>query len=234
MEQIKRRRTIYEVIFKRPLDFLLSLIAIIILSPIMLIIALLVRIKLGGPVLFKQARPGKNEKIFNMYKFRSMTNEKDEEGNLLPDEVRLTKFGKFLRSTSLDELPGLFNILTGKMSIVGPRPQLIKDMWFMSTNQRRRHLVRPGLTGLAQVNGRNAIDWENKLQFDLDYIEKITFWKDLKIIFKTAFKVLKRSDINQEGMETAQDYGDYLLSKSVINYKDYNTIILKKGDTNEW
>src|SRR5690554_280343 len=195
MEQVKRRRTIYELIFKRPLDLLLSLIAIIILSPIMLIVALLVRIKLGGPVLFKQPRPGKNEKIFNMYKFRSMTNEKDEEGNLLPDEVRLTKFGKFLRSTSLDELPGLFSILIGKMSIVGPRPQLIKDMWFMTEEQRRRHLVRPGLTGLAQVNGRNAIDWESKLQLDLDYIEKITFWEDLKIIFKTAFKVLKRSDI---------------------------------------
>lgn len=220
-----RKRTIYEVLLKRPLDFILSLLAIILLSPIMIIVAILVRIKLGGPVLFKQQRPGKNEKIFNMYKFRTMTNEKDEEGNLLSDEIRLTKFGRFLRSTSLDELPGLFNILKGSMSIVGPRPQLIKDMWFMSSNQRRRHLVRPGLTGLAQVNGRNAIDWESKLQLDLDYIEKITFWKDLKIIFKTAFKVLKRSDINQEGMETAQDYGDYLLSKGKIDDKKYQEIV---------
>src|SRR5690554_125088 len=141
MEQIKRKRTVYEVIFKRPLDFFLSLIAIILLSPVMLIVAILVRIKLGGPVLFKQPRPGKNEKIFNMYKFRSMTNEKDGKGNLLPDEIRLTKFGKILRSTSLDELPGLFSILTGKMSIVGPRPQLIRDMWFMSKEERKRHLV---------------------------------------------------------------------------------------------
>src|SRR5690554_5247998 len=207
MEQVKRRRTFYELIIKRPMDFLLSLIALIVLSPVMLVVAILVKIKLGGPVLFKQERPGKNEKIFKMYKFRTMTQEKDEQGNLLPDDKRLTKFGKILRSTSLDELPGLFNILKGDMSIVGPRPQLVKDMWFMTDEQRRRHLVRPGLTGLAQVNGRNAIAWEDKLNFDLIYLEKITFFKDVFIILKTFIKVFKRSDISEEGIDTATDLG---------------------------
>lgn len=204
MEQVKRKRTIYEVIFKRPLDFFLSLIAIIILSPLMLIIAILVRIKLGGPVIFKQARPGKNEKIFNIYKFRTMTNEKDENGNLLPDEIRLTKFGKFLRSTSLDELPGLFNILFGQMSIVGPRPLLVQYLPLYNEEQRKRHLVRPGLTGLAQVNGRNAITWQQKFDYDTKYVQKITFFKDLAIIFKTVIKVFKRADISSNTHETME------------------------------
>lgn len=228
MEQVKRKRTIYEVVFKRPLDFFLSLIAIIILSPLMFIIAILVRIKLGGPVLFKQPRPGKYEKTFNMYKFRSMTNEKDEEGNLLPDDDRLTKFGKFLRSSSLDELPGLFSILVGKMSIVGPRPQLIRDMWFMTKEESKRHLVRPGLTGLAQVSGRNAISWEEKFKFDLLYIEKITFLNDIRIIFKTVSKVFKRSDITQDGMETAEDLGVYLLNTNQITKEEYDLIMLNE------
>lgn len=227
MEQVKRRRTFYELIIKRPMDFLLSLIALIVLSPVMLIVAILVKIKLGGPVLFKQERPGKNEKIFKMYKFRSMTQEKDEQGNLLPDDKRLTKFGKILRSTSLDELPELFNILKGDMSIVGPRPQLVKDMWFMTDEQRRRHLVRPGLTGLAQVNGRNAIAWEDKLNFDLIYLEKITFFKDILIILKTFIKVFKRSDISEDGMDTAQDLGDYLLGNNKITQEQYNDCINK-------
>src|SRR5690554_133767 len=224
MNHYKRRKTIYEVIFKRPIDFILSLIAIILLSPVMLVVAILVRTKLGSPIIFKQSRPGKNGKPFNMYKFRSMTNQKDENGNLLPDEIRLTKFGKRLRSTSLDELPGLFNILFGQMSIVGPRPQLTKYMWFMSEEVNRRHLVRPGLTGLAQVNGRNAIDWDKRFEYDLKYIEKITFWKDVKIIFKTAIKVIKREDINKEGMATYEDYGEYLIDKGRLTKEEYEKI----------
>lgn len=232
MEQIKRKRRFYEVIIKRPLDFLLSLLSLIILSPIILIVAILVKIKLGGPVLFKQDRPGKNEKIFKMYKFRTMTDQKDENGELLPDSVRLTKFGKFLRSTSLDELPGLFNILKGNMSIVGPRPQLVKDMWFMSDSQRKRHLVRPGLTGLAQVKGRNSIKWEEKLDHDLKYIEKITFLKDIKIILLTVLKVFKREGITEDGMDTAMDFGDYLLITNQIEEKKYLDILKSKGEVN--
>lgn len=204
--EVKRKRTIYEVLFKRPLDFILSLIAIIILSPVMLIIAILVKTKLGSPILFAQERPGKNEKIFKMYKFRSMTNEKDESGNLLPDEKRLTKFGKFLRSTSLDELPGLFSILIGKMSIVGPRPLLVEYLPLYNETQKKRHLVRPGLTGLAQVNGRNAISWEERFELDVKYVNKITFWQDFKIIIKTFFKVLKRSDINSDNSATMEPF----------------------------
>lgn len=204
--EVKRKRTIYEVVFKRPLDFILSLIAIIILSPLMLIIAILVKTKLGSPILFAQERPGKNEKIFKMYKFRSMTNEKDENGNLLPDERRLTKFGKFLRSTSLDELPGLFSILIGKMSIVGPRPLLVEYLPLYNETQKKRHLVRPGLTGLAQVNGRNTISWEERFELDVKYVNKITFWQDFKIIIKTFFKVLKRSDINSDNSVTMEPF----------------------------
>lgn len=221
MEQVKRKRTIYEVVFKRPLDFFLSLIAIILLSPVMLVLAILVRIKLGGPVLFKQPRPGKNEKIFNMYKFRSMTNKKDEDGNLLPDEDRLTKFGKFLRSTSLDELPGLFSILIGKMSIVGPRPLLVQYLPLYNEEQSRRHLVRPGLTGLAQVNGRNAISWQEKFDLDIKYLKKITFIGDVKILFKTAFKVFRRSDISSDTHETMEYFeGNQNLKENKQNIED--------------
>lgn len=204
MEQIKRKRTVYEIIFKRPMDFFLSFLAIIILSPIMLIILILVRVKLGSPIIFKQARPGKNEKIFDMYKFRTMTNDTDEEGNLLSDEVRLTKFGKFLRSTSLDELPELFNILTGKMSIVGPRPLLTEYLILYNDEQRKRHLVKPGITGLAQINGRNAISWEQKFEFDLKYVEKITFSRDIRIILITIIKVLKRKNISSNTSVTME------------------------------
>lgn len=206
---------------KRPLDFTLSLIAIIILSPLLLIVTILVRIKLGKPVIFKQQRPGKNEKIFTLYKFRTMTNKKDENGNLLPDEQRLTKFGKALRSTSLDELPELINILKGDMAIVGPRPQLIKDMLFMNDEQRKRHVVRQGLTGLAQINGRNNISWEEKINYDLKYIDRVTFYGDLKIILKTVEKVFKKEDIETEGMETAEDLCDYLLRTGKINREEY-------------
>ena len=201
---MKRRKTFYELIIKRPMDFILSLIAIILLSPVIILVAILVRVKLGGPVLFTQNRPGKNEKIFKLYKFRTMTSELDKDGNLLPDEVRLTKFGKFLRSTSLDELPGLFNILKGHMSIVGPRPLLVQYLPLYNEEQKKRHLVRPGLTGLAQVNGRNAISWEDKFKYDVKYVERITFFGDIKIIILTAFKVIRRQDINSNTYATLE------------------------------
>lgn len=212
----------YKKYVKRILDVVLSLIGLIILSPVIFVIAILVRIKHGSPVIFTQDRPGKDEQIFKLYKFRTMTNEKDENGNLLPDEKRLTTFGKLLRSTSLDELPELINIIKGDMSIVGPRPQLVRDMWFMTDTQRRRHTVRQGLTGLAQVNGRNNITWEEKINYDLQYIENITFMNDLKIIIKTIAKVFKREDIETEGMETAEDLCDYLLRTNKISQEEYN------------
>ncbi|MFJ8512856.1 sugar transferase [Lysinibacillus xylanilyticus] len=212
---------IYKRFVKRPMDFILSLIAIIVLSPIFLIVALLVRTKLGSPVLFKQKRPGLNEEIFMMYKFRTMTDERDENGNLLPDSVRLTRFGKLLRSTSLDELPELLNIIKGDMSIVGPRPQLVRDMVFMNQKQRERHTVLPGLTGWAQVNGRNCVTWEEKLSYDIKYLSNITFLEDWKIIFMTVAKVFKRDGISTEGMDTAEDFGDYLLRIGQIDNRTY-------------
>ncbi len=212
---------LYEKYFKRLLDIILSLTAIILLFPIILIVTILVYFKLGSPVLFCQKRPGKNEKIFRMYKFRTMTDERDEKGELLPDSVRLTAFGKWLRSTSLDELPELFNILKGDMSIVGPRPQLVRDMVFMSDEQRKRHEVLPGLTGLAQVNGRNNITWEQKLDYDLEYLERVSLLKDLDILLKTIFKVMAKSDISTDGMDTAEDFGDYLLRTYRISKEEY-------------
>ncbi|HDX9638876.1 TPA: sugar transferase [Bacillus mobilis] len=211
----------YRRFIKRPMDFILSLIAIIVLSPLFCIVALLVKTKLGSPILFKQKRPGLDEQVFLMYKFRTMTDERDKNGELLPDDIRLTKFGKFLRSTSLDELPELLNILKGDMSIVGPRPQLVRDMVFMTPEQRKGHNVLPGLTGWAQVNGRNCVTWEEKLSLDLQYINNISFLKDLEIIFITAMKVFKRDGISTEGMETAEDLGDYLLRKGAINKECY-------------
>ena len=184
------------------MDFLLSLIAIIVLSPIIVVVAVLVRVKLGSPVLFKQPRPGKDEKIFNMYKFRTMTDERDENGELLPDKVRLTKFGKFLRTTSLDELPELFNILKGDMSIIGPRPLLVQYHPRYNAEQRRRHEGRPGLSGLAQVNGRNVISWEQRFKYDVEYVDHVTFWGDWKIIFQTIWNVLKRDGIDGTSSET--------------------------------
>lgn len=189
---------IYKRFFKRPLDLILSLIAIIILSPVLLIVAILVRVKLGSPVLFKQERPGLKEEIFSMYKFRSMTDKRDENGDLLPNELRHTKFGKVLRSTSLDELPGLFNILKGDMSIIGPRPLLVEYLPLYNSQQKRRHSVRPGLSGLAQVKGRNAITWEQKFDFDVQYVNEISFFNDIKIILLTLKKVFVREGINFE------------------------------------
>ena len=185
----------YRHFFKRFFDFILSLLAIIVLSPVLLITAILVRSKLGSPVIFKQERPGKNEKIFTLYKFRTMTDEKDEEGNLLPDEIRLTRFGKLLRSTSLDELPELFNILKGDMSIVGPRPLLVSYLPYYTEKEKHRHDVRPGLTGLAQVKGRNYIAWDERFKIDVEYVENLSFVLDIKIIFETVLIVLKKSDI---------------------------------------
>lgn len=185
----------YEKYIKRILDFILSLIAILVLSPLLIIVAILVRIKLGKPVIFKQQRPGKNEKTFKLYKFRTMTDKKDENGKLLPDEQRLTKFGKVLRSTSLDELPELINILKGDMSIVGPRPLLVEYLPYYTNEEKHRHDVRPGLTGLAQVNGRNSISWDDKLKYDIQYIKDISFYNDLKIILKTIKKTINREDV---------------------------------------
>lgn len=219
--QPSNKKSIYSRFFKRPMDIVLSLIALIVLSPIMLIVAILVKIKLGSPVIFKQKRPGLNEKIFTMYKFRTMTDERDENGELLPDSDRLTKFGRVLRSTSLDELPEFFNILKGDMSIVGPRPQLVRDMVYMTPEQRRRYDIRPGLTGWAQVNGRNAIEWEDKLNYDLEYLEKISFWFDAKIVLITIKKILKMDSISYEGMATAEDFGDYLLKTGKTSQEQY-------------
>lgn len=191
----------YEKFIKRPLDCLLAICGIIILSPILILIGILVRIKLGLPVLFKQDRPGKDEKIFQLRKFRSMTDERDADGKLLPDDVRLTKFGRLLRSTSLDELPELLNIVNGDMSIIGPRPLLVEYLPYYKENERHRHDVRPGLTGWAQINGRNAIgSWEERFKYDLEYVNHITFLFDLKILFLTIYKVFKRADV-QVGSE---------------------------------
>ena len=211
----------YEKFFKRFLDFVLSLIALIVLSPVLLVLIIIGAIAMRGNPFFTQLRPGKNEKIFKLIKFRTMSNAKDKDGNLLPDEVRLNTYGKFLRSTSLDELPELINILVGDMSIVGPRPQLVRDMVFMTPEQRRRHSVTPGLTGLAQVNGRNNITWEQKLAYDLEYIEKITLWGDIRVLLQTVGKVLKREDTVREGTVSDMDFGDYLLQKGEVTEETY-------------
>lgn len=222
-----RKMGFYEKYIKRAIDIVCAMGAIVVFSPLYLGVAFLVRVKLGSPVLFTQDRPGLvgkdgKETVFKMYKFRSMTDEKDENGELLPDEVRLTKFGKWLRNTSLDELPEAFNILNGTMSVIGPRPQLVRDMVFMNDKQRMRHTAKPGLSGLAQVNGRNAISWEEKINWDLKYVENVSFIKDLKIIFSTVQKALiKQEGITQEDMATAEDLGDYLLRIGMIESGEY-------------
>lgn len=215
-----RPKGLYEKYVKRLLDVLLSAMALIILSPVMLIVAFLVRVKLGSPIIFKQQRPGKEEKIFSMYKFRTMTDEKDSEGNLLPDSIRLTPFGKLLRSTSLDELPELINILKGDMSIVGPRPLFVKYLPYYIGKEKLRHSVRPGLTGLAQVNGRNHLKWNDRLNMDIDYVEQCSFLLDFKIILKTILKVIKREDIasgTELRMENLDDERKYLNSRDEFN-----------------
>ena len=188
-----------------------------------MVLTLLGTVKMKGNPFFTQPRPGKDEKIFKLVKFRTMTNEKDASGKLLPDDVRLTSYGKFLRSTSLDELPELFNILKGDMAVIGPRPQLVRDMVFMTPEQRKRHTVRQGLSGLAQINGRNAVTWEKKIEYDLQYIERITFFGDVKIILTTLVKAfIKRDGITEENCDTATDLGDYLLASGKITREEYD------------
>jgi len=187
---------LYRKFVKRPLDFFLALVSIVVFSPVLVVVAVLIRVKLGSPVIFTQERPGKNEIVFNMYKFRTMTDEKDEDGNLLSDEIRLTRFGRMLRATSLDELPGLFNILKGDMSVIGPRPLLVQYLSLYNEHQKRRHEERPGLSGYAQVNGRNAISWEAKLEYDVEYVDNITFLGDVWIVLRTLKKVFFKEDIN--------------------------------------
>ncbi len=217
----------YAKFFKRLFDFFISLSALIFLSPVLLLLLIIGAIKMKGNPFFCQIRPGLkdkngNEKLFKLIKFRTMTNEKDENGNLLPDEKRLNKYGKMLRNTSMDELPELINILKGDMSIVGPRPQLVRDMVFMTDEQRFRHTVRPGLTGLAQVNGRNNITWEQKFLYDLEYINNgITLIGDIKIIIKTIIGVLKKSDVVREGTQSDIDFGDWLMSQGKTNEEEY-------------
>ena len=215
----------YANFFKRLIDFTLALVALIVLSPVLLVLMVLGAVKMKGNPFFTQLRPGKDEKIFKLIKFRSMTCETDADGNLLPDDQRMTRYGEILRSTSLDELPELFNILKGDMALVGPRPQLVRDMVFMSEDQRRRHSIRPGLTGLAQVSGRNNITWEQKLQYDLTYLDGgITLFGDIKILFMTVFKVFKREDVVRDGTVSDMDFGDWLLQRGEVTKEEYDRL----------
>ena len=230
LNSVHRKRGFYEKYIKRLLDIICALLAIVVFCWLYAIIAILVRAKLGSPVLFKQPRPGLidpktgQERIFDMYKFRSMSDERDENGELLPDDVRLGKFGKALRATSLDELPEAFNILKGDMSVIGPRPQLVRDMVFMTTEQRMRHTAKPGLSGLAQVMGRNAISWEEKFKWDLEYINNITFLNDLRIVWLTFRKVFIKSNSSdsQAEIDIVPDYGDDLLQSGRISQVEYD------------
>ena len=225
-QRMNHKQGIYEKYIKRVFDIICALLAIIVFCWLYVIIAALVRVKLGSPVLFTQPRPGKDEKIFKLYKFRTMTDERDENGELLPDDVRLTSFGKWLRSTSMDELPEAFNILNGTMSVIGPRPQLVRDMTFMTTEQRMRHCVRPGLSGLAQTRGRNALSWDGKLATDLEYIENVTFLGDLKIIIDTVKQVFfKEKGIEGSAIDEVDitdDFGDYLLKAGRVSKEEYD------------
>lgn len=228
---LKRKRGFYEKYIKRLLDIICALLAIVVFCWLYAIIAIVVRVKMGSPVLFKQPRPGLidpktgKERIFDMYKFRSMTDARDSKGNLLPDDQRLPKFGAWLRNSSLDELPEAFNILKGDMSVIGPRPQLVRDMVFMSDEQRMRHTAKPGLSGLAQVNGRNAVSWEEKLDWDLKYIKRITFLGDLKIVFDTVkVALIKHEGITDGENATALDYGDALLKEHKVTKEKYDAL----------
>lgn len=229
--RLERKIGFYEKYIKRCLDIICSILLIVFFCWLYAIIAIIVRVKMGSPVLFKQPRPGivKNGKeiIFDMYKFRTMTDARDEKGKLLPDAQRLPKFGAILRSTSLDELPEVFCILKGDMSVIGPRPQLVRDMVFMTDYQRMRHTAKPGLTGLAQVKGRNAVTWEDKLGWDLKYIEHVHFWGDLKILLETVAVVFKRVGITDGENATALDYGDVLLKVGKVNKQEYDAKMVK-------
>lgn len=232
--RLKRKRGFYEKYIKRLLDIICSGLFIIVFCWLYAILAVMVRLKMGSPVLFKQPRPGivKNgkETIFDMFKFRTMTDERGPDGELLPDEKRLPKFGAWLRSTSLDEMPEVFCIFKGDMSVIGPRPQLVRDMVFMSDEQRLRHTAKPGLTGLAQVRGRNAITWEEKLDWDLKYIEKVSFVGDVKILLETVDAVFKRSGITDGESATALDYGDALLKAGKVSQEKYDALQLQAKD----
>ena len=218
----------YYPFFKRVCDIICALAVFLFLWPLYLVIAIVVKTKLGSPIYFKQVRPGKDGKLFTMYKFRSMSNAKDKNGNLLPDGERLTKFGKWLRKTSLDEMPEAINILKGDMSVIGPRPLLVKDYVFFDDDVMKRQSIKPGLSGLAQVNGRNNITWKDKFKLDLAYIQKIDFWKDVAIVFSSFFKAfVKKDNIDREGFDTDEDYGDYLLRTGQISNKEYEQKILK-------
>lgn len=228
---LKRKQGFYEKYVKRILDIICALLAMVLFCWLYVLIAIVVRIKMGKPIIFKQARPGiidpqtGQERIFDMYKFRTMTNAKDKEGNLLPDKDRLSTFGKILRATSLDEIPEAFNILRGDMSVIGPRPQLVRDMVFMTDEQRMRHTAKPGLSGLAQVNGRNAVSWEEKFKWDLKYIENITFWNDIKLIIKTVkVAVIWHEGITDGENATVLDYGDALLKAGKVSQEKYDAL----------
>ncbi len=211
----------YQKIGKRLLDIVGSAIALILFSPLLLLLAWKIKKNLGSPVFFSQIRPGKNNKLFRLYKFRSMTDAKNKEGNLLPDSERMTDFGRKLRASSLDELPELWNILKGDMSFVGPRPQLVRDMVFFNKEEIQRQAVLPGLTGLAQISGRNNINWKERFFYDLKYIENISLKVDLFIIWQTIFKVSNKENITTIGMETSEDYGDWLLRLNLVSKKEY-------------
>ena len=223
----KKRKSLYTCFFKRFFDFTLSLLGIIILSPVFLIVWICSKISIGGKAIFAQYRPGKDGKIFKLYKFRSMTNKTDENGDLLPDAQRITRFGKIIRKLSLDELPQLFNILKGDMSIVGPRPRMVEECVFLDETQQDRFKVRPGITGWAQVNGRNSITFDKVVQFDKEYVEKISFWFDIKILFKTVIYVFQRKGINKEGTVSNEFHGDYLLRIGQIDENYYKEKISK-------
>lgn len=212
----------YRNYLKRLFDIVSSCAVLIFASPVLLFLALLIRTRLGSPVIFSQVRPGKDGKLFRLYKFRSMTDARDADGKLLPDAERMTDFGRKLRATSLDELPELINILKGDMSVVGPRPQLVRDMVFFTPEEMKRQSVLPGLTGLAQINGRNNIDWKDRFRYDLQYIQHITFAEDMRIIYRTIFKVGAQEDIATEGMETSEDYGDWLLRRNEVTQESYD------------
>lgn len=232
---LSRKMGFYEKYVKRGFDILCAIAALTVFCWLYIAIAILVRVKLGSPVIFRQMRPGLidpktgNEHIFEMYKFRSMTDERDDRGELLPDEQRLTRFGRWLRNTSMDELPEAFNILKGDMSVIGPRPQLVRDMVFMTREQRMRHTARPGLSGLAQVMGRNAITWEEKFEWDLEYIRNVGFWKDVAIILRTIEVVFIHSDGSktEEGTDVTLDYGDVLLKRGAVSIQEYEALQMK-------
>jgi len=222
--ETKRKRTFYEVVVKRPADFICALLAIIVLSPLIFFVAFLVRVKHGKGVIFKQKRVGLGRKVFWFYKFRSMSNKRDANGELLPDRDRVTKFGKFIRKTSLDELPQLFNILKGNMSFIGPRPRDVRECVFLDEEKCKRFLVRPGVSGLAQVNGRNSIGFDRVVEYDTKYVSKVTWWRDVKIFFKTFFVVFKRRGIESqvEAKNLGEYYGDTLLRREEISQEEYD------------